>query len=279
MPQSFQFQTQENNTLNISLYGAENLGKGSCILYAHGFKGFKDWGFVPHSGEYFASRGFAFVCFNFSHNGIGADGETFSELDKFRENTFSLEVSEMRQMIKLIAHTNELGADLGGKLGVIGHSRGGGIALLAAHAQQEVQAVSTWASVSTFERYAKPVVAEWKKKGYMEVKNSRTGQVFQLGKGLLEDIQKNGRNKLNVLQAAQNLNRPLFIVHGEKDETVPNFEGEQLNIYGAPGLTSLQMIPQTGHTFGAKHPFEGSNPALDQALSLTADFFSTQLGS
>jgi len=39
-------------------------------VYVHGFKGFKDWGFVPYIGETFASKGFAFLTFNFSHNGI-----------------------------------------------------------------------------------------------------------------------------------------------------------------------------------------------------------------
>lgn len=277
MVKHFKHQTAAEHTLQLTLYGAELLGEVPCLVYAHGFKGFKDWAFVPHAGEYFASRGYAFLCFNFSHNGIGADGETFTELDKFEQNTFLLEMRELQEVIKLVAHTNLLGADLHAPLGLIGHSRGGGIALLTAHQQPEVKAVATWSSVSTFERYPKETVDAWKASGYHEVKNARTEQTFRLGLPILQEVERYGRTKLNILQAVQKLSRPLLLLHGEDDETVPAYEAEQLNIYGDPDLTTLRLIPKTGHTFGAKHPFEGSTLALDQVLEATADFFDLHL--
>jgi len=277
MVKHFTHQTAAQHSLEISLYGAELLGEVPCLIYVHGFKGFKDWAFVPHAGEYFANRGYTFLCFNFSHNGIGADGETFTELDKFEQNTFLLEVRELQEIIKLVAHTNQLGADLHAPLGLIGHSRGGGIALLTAHQQPEVKALATRASVSTFERYPKETIEAWKAKGYLEVPNARTGQTFRLSLPILQEVERYGRTKLNILQAVQKLGRPLLLLHGEEDETVPAYEAEQLNIYGDPDLTTLRLIPQTGHTFGAKHPFEGSNPALDQVLEATADFFDLHL--
>ena len=39
------------------------------VIFAHGFQGFKDWGSWPLAAEIFASKGFPFLKFNFSHNG------------------------------------------------------------------------------------------------------------------------------------------------------------------------------------------------------------------
>ena len=72
---------KKGNVLNLTLYGADSFGDHPCLIYLHGFKGFKDWGFVPHAGHFFARNGFSFLTFNFSHNGIGPDGHTDAHLD------------------------------------------------------------------------------------------------------------------------------------------------------------------------------------------------------
>jgi hypothetical protein len=77
----------------------ENLNSSPCIIFVHGFKGFKDWGFVPYRCEYFAENGFFVVSFNFSHNGVGERFTEFTELEKFAENTFSPEITELSEII------------------------------------------------------------------------------------------------------------------------------------------------------------------------------------
>ncbi|MEZ4825166.1 MAG: dienelactone hydrolase family protein [Bacteroidia bacterium] len=277
MTQDFSLTTAAGNTLNLTLYGAESLGNVPAILYIHGLKGFKDWGFVPYAGNFFAANGFSFFAVNFSHNGIGKDNESFTETDKFEKNTFSLEVSEALEVIQHITHTNFFGKDIHHKLGLIGHSRGGGIALLAASKAPRVAAVCSWAAVSTFERYSKEERQKWRKRGYHEVVNSRTGQILKMGLPILDDIEKFGRSKLNILQAARTLRRPLLILHGQEDETIPFFEAEHLNIYGDPNQTIMRLIPGGNHTFGATHPFTEPTPPLTQVLSHTLDFFNQHL--
>jgi dipeptidyl aminopeptidase/acylaminoacyl peptidase len=279
MVQHFTYATREGNELPISLYSRDDFGQRPCILYLHGFKGFKDWGFVPHAAHYFVAQGFSFVAFNFSHNGIGEDGETFSEVARFERNTFSLELGEAQEMVRMLAHTNFLGADLRKPLGLLGHSRGGGQAILTAHTSSEVKAVATWAAVSTFDRYGKEAKEAWRKRGFYEVTNSRTGQVFHLSTKLLDDLEAHGRSSLNILEAARNLQKPLLLVHGQGDETVPYFEAEQLNIFAEPRLTTLSLIPKVGHTFDTRHPFDQSNEAFDRVLAQTADFFREHLGA
>ncbi|WNJ21038.1 prolyl oligopeptidase family serine peptidase [Pontibacter sp. G13] len=277
MTQDFLYTTPAGNELPITLYGASHYGSGPCVLYVHGFKGFKDWGFVPYVGERFAESGIAFVAFNFSHNGIGADMQQFTETEKFAQNSYSLEVSEVAAMIHAVVHTDLLGSHLTGKLGLLGHSRGGGVALLSAAQSRDVDAVTTWASISTIERYDKDILKKWKAQGHHEVKNSRTGQVFQLGMDLYKDITQKGQDELNILQAAQNLHKPLLVIHGQQDESVPFFEGEQINIFAEPTLTSFQLIPGGSHTFGATHPFSESTSALDNAVASTIAFFEEHL--
>ena len=273
MKQDFRYNTSSGNTIYISVYSRQPFGQTPCVLYVHGFKGFKDWGFVPYLGESFVQAGLSLVTFNFSHNGIKEHGTEFTEFEKFKQNTFSLEVSEARELIHLCAHTDYFGGYIKDKPGILGHSRGGGIALLAAAQSHEIGATATWASVSSFDRYHKKKRQEWRKRGYMEVVNSRTGQVFQLGLDILNDLEKNAKHSLNIQQAAKKLGHPLLLLHGQNDETIPYFEAEHLNIYAEPELTTMRIIPKAGHTFGAKHPFQETNPALEQTIKLTTDFF------
>jgi hypothetical protein len=57
----------------------------NCIIFVHGFKGFKDWGFGPYLAKYLSTKGFFVITFNFSHNGVSIPMDEFTELDKFAQ--------------------------------------------------------------------------------------------------------------------------------------------------------------------------------------------------
>lgn len=274
-PFHFAIPLQNQEELACTRYGPLDTPDQPLVIYVHGFKGFKDWAFVPTLGAYLAQHGLSMLAFNFSHNGIGPDGETFTALDKFERNTFTRELDELSAVIESVRTTDVAGAATR-RIGLLGHSRGGGIALLAAQLPI-VTAVCTWAAVSTFERYDQALRTQWRKKGYTEVRNSRTGQVFKLGLSLLQDVERHSKTRLNILQAVQQLSKPLLILHGAADETVPPFEGEQLNIFADPGTTYFRLIPGAGHTFNTKHPYDGSNPAFEEALERSLLFFQENL--
>lgn len=267
------YTTSAGNTLHLDHYSPSHPSH-KAILYLHGFKGFKDWGFVPATGAYFAEAGFHFIAFNFSHNGIGdTDFQSFTEPARFKQNTFSLEVAEAQEMIQAILLGTIQGLEGIQSLGVIGHSRGGGIALLAAANHPDVQAVCTWAAVSTFNRYSPAIVRQWKEQGYMEVANARTGQVFQLGRNLLTDLEVNGATTLNIRQAVASCTKPLCILHGEADEAVSVEDARAIIEWADQAAVEMHILPDTGHTFGIVHPYAGSTPAFDKALEHTAKFF------
>ena len=79
--------------------GADNL---PLLIFAHGFKGFKDWGFFPYLCEELARAGFYVLSFNFSHNGVGENMLEFDELDMFEKNTFSIEARELEAVYRAV---------------------------------------------------------------------------------------------------------------------------------------------------------------------------------
>ena len=277
MSKDFILTTTRNDNIRLTAFGINKISSAPCLIFVHGFKGFKDWGFGPYLGQYFADRGFFVLTFNFSHNGVGESLTEFVELDKFADNTFSLEISELTEIID--AYLNGFFGTVGDKrkIGLVGHSRGGAISLLTARRKPEINAVGIWASVSKLDRYSERQKENWRKKGAFEVQNSRTKQIMRLNLSLLEDIEKNKAGLLNIENAVRNLNRPLFIAHGSEDLAVPVAEAEQIYEWSNKDLTEFFKIAAVGHTFGMKHPFEGSNLKFDLLLDKTITFFNSYL--
>ena len=276
MNKDFILKTTKDEVLRITAYGVENLGSSACLIFVHGFKGFKDWGFGPFAGEYFGKNGYFVLTFNFSHNGVGGELTEFVELEKFADNTFSLEIGELSELISAYL-SGFFGNTENKKIGLLGHSRGGAISLLTAAIIKEVSAVAVWASVASFDRYAERQKEKWRKTGVFEVFNTRTKQKMKLNLSLLKDLEDNKDGLLNVEKAVRILNRPLLIVHGEQDISVPIKDAEKLFDWSDKKLTMLHRIPAAGHTFGIKHPFEGSNPKFDELLQVTEKFFNSNL--
>jgi uncharacterized protein len=276
MSKDFVLKTNRGDNLKITVFGEKNLNQSPCIILVHGFKGFKDWGFCPYIGEYFSKRNFFVITFNFSHNGIGKNLTEFTELDKFAENTFSLEIFELTELIKAYKD-NFFGESNNLPVGLLGHSRGGGISLLTSKSNNDIKSIAIWAFVSNFDRYSRRQREVWRKKGIFEVLNSRTKQIMRLNVSLLEDLEKNINNTLNIENTVRNLDKPLFIAHGEQDLSVPIKEAESLFNWSNKKMTEFLKIPGTGHTFNSKHPFEESNPKLEYLLERTEKFFKNNL--
>jgi len=267
MVRNFVHVSKRDFLLNISAYGEVDDNK-PCIIFVHGFKGFKDWGFGPYIYKFFEENGFYVLAFNFSHNGVGNALTEFTELDKFAENTFSLEVEELSEIISF-AKTQTKNS----KIYLLGHSRGGAISLLTASKSNDVSAVVVWSSVATFDRYSGRQKEAWRKKGYFEVLNSRTKQIMRLNISLLNDLERNKNGSLNIQNAVSWLNKPLLIVHGNQDLAVPISEGQQLFEWSDKNNTEFVSIEGAGHTFNCQHPFVGSNEKFETILKTTYQFF------
>ena len=270
------FSASDGEKLRITTYLSKSLFFGKTLVFVYGFKGFKDWGFGPYLGEYLANKGFFVITFNFSHNGVGENKTEFTELEKFAKNTFSREIRELNEIIS--AFRNDFFEVKGNTpLGLIGHSRGGAIALLTASKRNDVDAIVTWAAISKIDRYSKRQNQEWRKKGFFEILNTRTNQMMRLDVGLLDDIENNSNSTLNIENALKNLNRPLLIAHGEQDLAVPISEAEQLYNWSDKSKTEFYKLFSTGHTFDIVHPFNGTSEKFEKLLDKTTNFFVNNL--
>lgn len=271
----FEIPVSEGELLRTTAYGTENR-ENPCIIFVHGFKGFKDWGFGPYLARFFADRGYFVLTFNFSHNGTGESLTDFTEPEKFAANTYSREVNELSSLID--AYRNQVFGNIkSSEIGLIGHSRGGAIAILTAAFRREVKAAALWASISRLDRYSERQKKEWRRKGFMEVKNQRTGQVMKLNESLLDDIENNRSGILNIENAVKSFSRPLLIAHGEQDLAVPKSEAEELYSWSDKSKTEYFSLHATGHTFDIKHPFEGTNEKFERLLEKTESFFRNNL--
>ncbi len=241
----------------------------SAVVVVHGFKGFKDWGFFPYVCDRLAAAGHAVISFNFSRNGIGADGETFTELESFASNTLSLEQAELRAVVDDVLEGDLLPLRPRA-VGLLGHSRGGGQSVLAAADDPRISALVTWAAVSTWERWDDETLRQWREDGRIWILNTRTGQQMPLDVTLLEDYEAN-RERLDVLAAAERVQAPWLVVHGTEDLTVP--VGEARALARAGPRTRMILVEGAGHTFEATHPFQATTPELEEALRFTLRHF------
>lgn len=275
MVKDYTFLVSDGEKLRAT-FRTENKESKSALVFVHGFKGFKDWGFVPYLSEYFSNAGFSVLSFNFSYNGIEENITEFTELDKFAKNTYSRELRELEELITAIRNGFfDIAKDV--KIGLIGHSRGGAIAILAASKRNDVGAIATWSAISKFDRYSTRQKQDWKKNGFFEVLNSRTHQMMRLNVELLDDIEKNSTGSLNIENAVRNLNRPLLIVHGDQDLAVPITEAEQIYQWSDKSKTEFYKLFGTGHTFDIVHPFIGTTEKFEKLLDKTANFLKQNL--
>jgi dienelactone hydrolase len=222
------------------------------VLVLHGFKGFMNWGFFPEIARRIASRGMIAVRFNMSGSGIGDDLERFTELEAFARNTFSRELEDLEQVRAWIASGAVRGIDAS-QCALLGHSRGGGVALLHAAERDAVRSIVTWAAISHVDRFDEPTKAEWRRRGFVTIHNTRTKQDMKLALDALEDVEKNPA-RFDIVAACRTIHAPLLLIHGSADETVAVDEVERLHSALDASNARKLVISGAGHTFGVTHP-------------------------
>lgn len=255
----YEIRGSENKPIGMDIHiPGKSADKVPFIIFSHGFKGFKDWGTFNRIAEWFAEKGFGFIKFNFSHNGVTqASPLEFVDLEAFAQNTFSREMEDLGSVIdfvlsdKFISEHN-LDSD---KLFLVGHSRGGSISILKAAEDKRVKKLVTWGAVNDLGKsWTSDFVKKWKKAGQIEVLNSRTGQQMPLNYSLYEDYQKH-LDKLYIQSAVIKINIPFLIIHGRNDETVPVSAAYEMNDWNKD-CTEIYIVEGANHVFGAKHPWD-----------------------
>jgi pimeloyl-ACP methyl ester carboxylesterase len=223
------------------------------VLFIHGYKGYKDWGAWNNVEAYFLSHQIGFAKLNLSHNGGTVDQPIdFPDLASFGENRYTYELIDIERAIEWIHQKIDLGKY---NLTLIGHSRGGGLAVLSG-TNKWVKRVITWAAIDDiFSRFPKGEELEkWKQEGVRYVKNGRTKQDMPHYFSFYTDFIEN-KDLLDIKKAAhqlKTLEKPCMHIHGKNDEAV-DYKAA-LNLARWSGGKNI-IIEGTGHTFDTKHPW------------------------
>jgi uncharacterized protein len=256
------------------------VGQGArpIVIICHGFKGFKDFAFFPYTSRKLCEQGLAVATMNFSGNGIEDDPINFTALDKFAQNTISQELDDLDAVLDGITSGVLFGTQGDPRrIGIMGHSRGGCTAIVKASLDPRLKCLVTWASPAALGRYSDELLRQWKEDGRYNFVNARTKQDMFVHYTYLEDIHAN-RERYSLDLAVSQLTIPYLTVHGSNDESVPVESGRRLHSYAKNGRADLVLVEGGTHTFGTKHPFEGSTSALDRAVENTAAWFRRWLG-
>jgi pimeloyl-ACP methyl ester carboxylesterase len=233
------------------------------IIFVHGFKGFKDWGSHNLVADYFAAHGLRYLKFNFSHNGTTPENPLeFGDLGAFGDNTFTKEFEDLDEVISFVQSGAEFPAPL--SITLIGHSRGGGSSIIQASRDQRINKLITWASIARFNSLWKQEDEdEWRQKGVIYNFNTRTKQYTPLKIDLLHDLEKHGKS-YDILAAAERLDKPWLIIHGDEDINVDLSQAKELAEHSSSA--ELFVVTHANHVFGSEHPYIKDDLPLELQL-------------
>ncbi|MFT4664307.1 MAG: pimeloyl-ACP methyl ester carboxylesterase [Polaribacter sp.] len=242
------------------------------VIFAHGFKGFKDWGCWQLMAEKFVNAGYAFVKFNFSYNGTTPDQPMdFADLEAFGQNNYTRELQDLNAVVNWIGISSNWprpNSIDNNKIALIGHSRGGGISIIKAASDERIKALITWAAVARLDyswHKKEEQIKEWEKAGVLQALNGRTKQMMPLYYQLFEDFFANEEAFNTELALQKRSDLPILFIHGTADPAVPFSAAEQLKEW-RPNA-ELVLLNGANHVFGGKHPWpEDQNISEDGVI-------------
>jgi pimeloyl-ACP methyl ester carboxylesterase len=243
-------------TLDIT-YDTENRN-APLVIFAHGFKGYKDWGTHNLVARHFAENGFRFLKFNFSHNGTTPyELNGLTDMESFSDNTFSIELADLKHVTDFVLSGSAFAPAR--EVYLIGHSMGGGVAVIHTAEDSRIKKLVTMAAVANFRNlWPRAAEKQWRLQGIMHFPNQRTGQQMPVKATLLDDLDNNPE-RLNIILRATEITQPWLIAHGDADTTVTLNHAEEL--YAAHPVAQLYIIAEGDHVFGAKEPWMEKNLA------------------
>lgn len=183
-------------------------GFSRAVILCHGMESNKESDKIVALSRALAERGIAALRFDFSYSG--------ESTGRFEDITYSGEVNDLEAAFNFMV---QRGAR---RMGIVGSSMGGTVALIFAAEHPATAALVTVAAPLHPEKIAGQLLSEaevtqWRRAGHVTYHGRR------LNSSLLADLEK-----INVPKAARNIHCPLLIIHGDEDETVPVEEAYEL---------------------------------------------------
>jgi len=267
--ESFELYNSSGEPIRGDLCFDATRGSLPTVVVCHSFMAFKNWGFFPYVGEKLAEAGFASILFNFSRNGVVKDGSRITDFRSFERNTFSQELEDLRTVVDGIFQ-----GDMGNgivdpeRLALVGHSRGGGIAIVHTSVDPRIRCLVTWSAISTFDRWTDHQRDRWRTQGFLPLAKDSTISPLRVGRDLLLDIETHD-DRLSITGAAGKIRVPWRILHGSVDITVPKKEAEILYEASHKTTTELLLLDHVGHLYNAASRSEDQYRTLHHVLDVT----------
>ncbi len=278
--QSFALDTPSGRVLPGILDLPDTPGRRPTVLDCHGFKSFQEWGFHPYLADLLAARGFTVVRFNLGSSGMQPGDDLVTDEEAFARRTFGDDLEDIDAVLTALTEDRLAAGRVDTeRLGLLGHSRGGGLSIVTAGSERwrgRLRALVTWAAISTWDRIDEEAKQAWRESGRLPIVNGRTGQELFLDASLIEDGE--GRlDEYDVRAAAARIETPWLLVHGTEDETVPVAEAGALQGVATGSSFESVLVEGGNHTFGATHPLGSPNPHLTTVLNATQTWFRRHL--
>ncbi len=260
------------NDHNLDILGnthtphAPHLPPIACALLMHGFKGYKDYGFIPVLASMLADAGVLVHRFNFSTSGMTNDTETFARPDLFALDTWTRQVDDVRCLRQAIKDGTLTGGQLPTYL--IGHSRGGATAILAAgrHGDElDLAGVATINAVDTCSRLSDEEQRAFLDRGYTITESARTKQQLRINAAWLQE-QLDDPASHDVLALCARITPPILVMHGDDDQAVPIQSGYNI---AKIAHQNLCVIAGSNHVLNTPNP---ADPSVEPSSQLKFAF-------
>lgn len=237
------------------IYGNTHLPDGDAIgvlICAHGFKGYKDYGFLPLLCQQAARAGLIAMRFNFSHSGMTNQIDRFERPDLFEKDRWGRQVADLATVLDNAVSDQPVV--------VFGHSRGGVTSTLFSgrSPQESLAGLITAAAPDYACKHDDLVKDQLRAEGRLLSPSGRTGQDLYVGLDWLEEIEKDPE-RLDPTLAAMRVKCPLLILHGDADETVPVQCARNLHKAATPH-SELVIIKGANHVFNCPNPLPAQTP-------------------
>lgn len=244
------------------------------VLFAHGFKGYKDYGFIPVLSACIAEAMPAAVHrFNFSHSGMTDDVSTFARPDLFERDTWDRQVADVNALHNAVCSGDSPVGASGAACVYLGHSRGGSSCLLTAgrNAAKGMAQPSMIVSIAAPDQccnLSEDAVALLRKQGYIVSPSARTGQSLRIGSEWLRE-QEASPSTHDILALCGALSCPVLAAHGGDDPTVdPECA---IRIARACPHGESRIIAGANHVFNTLNPADLHAPLSMQLQTLCDD--------
>jgi len=255
-------------------------GKGLTwlVIVAHGFRGFKDWGFFPYLCQSLSRSGFVTLSFNHALCGVRENPYQITDPLGFSNNSTTQELKDWDLILDSVLTGN---LPYSGRiklhaLGIVGHSRGGSYGILLSSRFRQIQTVVAWGAIETFQRFSPEAQRRWRQDGLIEVGNEDSEKRLGLKVAALDALEQN-YDRLDVLRSMRGLSIPVLLLHGRVDQTVSVAEAYKLWECADHHLCRFHIIENAGHTFKTRHPFTSPSQPLMEAVSCTISWLERRL--